>query len=329
MKLADINPAGYGPGLDATDILAEAVSAVCKKGAKDKLIELSAFDDADGLPIIKAYNNASGPIRFTAGSVTIRGPSRKSSGFQVDPASYTGTGNYSVFHTADQSWLAFERFRLDAQRAKVTLPSTIAIANSMIYSSSGSSHTHIGQMVVHGVFNGTGESFPLMLMGAECTVDDSDIYDIIGTGIHVLGRDSVATRNRIAGCTWNSISIYSAVDPLCQGNVCRSAGKRNINIELSPGAFIQGNHCVGARYANIGTYHGVSKTYIGGNYCENGNTANFQLGELDIADADAEVEIGPNALYPHTNGYHVSRSTKAQINVADPLWGSYRIFQHA
>jgi hypothetical protein len=329
VKLADINPAGYAPGADATEIVAEAVSAACKRGAKDKVIELSAFDDADGLPIIKSYNNASGPIRFTAGGVTIRGPSRKSSGFQLDPASYTGPGAYSVFHTNDQPWLTFERFRLDGQRTAVKLPSTISIANSMIYVSSGSVNARIAQMVVHGVFNGVGESFPLMLMGAQGAVDDSDIYDVIGTGVHVLGRDSRVSRNRIAGCTWNSISIYSAVDPICDGNICRSAGKRNINLELSQGVLVHGNHCVGARYGNIGTYHGVTKTFIGGNYCENANGGNFQLGEIDIADADADVEIAANALHPHANGWHVSRSTAAKIAIADPLWSTYRIFEHA
>lgn len=329
MKLADINPTGYLPGLDATEIVAEAVEAACKRGATDKVIELSAFDDAAGLPSIKAYPNNSGSVRFTSGGVTIRGPSRQSSGFQVDPASYTGPGSYSVFHTADQSDLVFERFRIDGQRAKVTLPSTILIGNSMIYVSPGSSKARLAQLVVHGVFNGEGEAFPLMLTGAQGTVDDCDIFDVIGTGVHALGTDSVVRTTRIADCTWNSISLYNAKNPLAQGNICRRAGKRNINLELTSGALVQGNHCVGSKYGNIGTYHGVSTTYIGGNFCTGGNQGNFQLGEIDIANADANVELGPNALFPHANGYHVSRSAKAVIAIADPLWSTYRIFQSA
>lgn len=326
MKLIDISPTGYGPGLDATEILAEAVETACKKGAKDKLIELEAFDDTAGLPVIKAYTGGS-PIRFTAGGITIRGPNRHASGFQLDPASYvTPGGNYSVFNTNDQPWLAFEGFRFDGQRAKVKLPSTEPIGNTMIYVSPGSANVRIAHMVAHGVFNGTGESFPFMLAGVQGTVDDCDIFDIIGTGVHGLGVDSRVTRNRIANCTWNSISLFNASHPVAQGNICRSATRRNINLEETHGALVQGNHCVTSGWGNIGTFSRVTGTYIGGNYCEGANQDNFPLGEIDISNDDAQVELGPNALYPKAGGYHVSRSTKAQVAIADPLWSTYRIF---
>ncbi len=328
MRLADINPAGYGPGADATEILAEAVANACKKGATDKLIELSAFED--GLPLIRQYRDNSGPIQFKSGGITIRGGNRYSSGFAVDPKSYTSpTGNYSALHTNDQPWLTFERFRIDGQRTHVTLLGTVAIGNSMIYVSPGSANAELRQLVVHGVFNGVGEAFPLMLTAQDGTVDDCDIFDVIGTGVHALGSGSRVGNSRFTNCTWNSISLYNAVDPQCWGNTCRSPGKRNINLELTSGALVTANRCVGSVFGNIGTYHGVSKSYIGGNYCEGGNTANYQLGEIDIPDEDTDIELGPNCLIPRATGWHVSRSTKAQIRIADPLWGTYRIFQHA
>lgn len=355
MKITDIGP--WTPGANVTALLAEAIANACATSTKDKLIAIPSIDDVTaGLPLVDVSNNNTGVIQFTAPGVTIVGAG-PNSGVQINPASVTGlTGNYAVFNTNGQPSTRFANFQIDGQAVAIkaslialltpslgATAATTAVNNcgmgfALIYcgASSGSliPDCAIIDMTLHDVFNGIGESFAAVLAGSlRGRVQRCHIYNVTGSGIQAAGNSTTSytcdanliADNFIENCSWMSITDFVARRTKIHRNTCRSAGKRNIDLEFTLGSSVRGNDCDISQTANVGTYGQCIDVEIEGNILSNANQANFGIGEIDlelgtlssVASTVGTVRIGPNTLMPIAGNPHITISERSAVGIGD------------
>lgn len=331
LELADVATTNtrYEPGVNVTPLLHEAMEYLAQPGRRDRTLKLRAMDTSAGYPVIDASTN--NPVIPGTDGVTIQGDG-PSSGFQLNPASYTGPGAYCVFNSSGRSGFTLRGFTLDGQRtavAKLSTAPTTLIGNQFLYVSPPSVDVVATLLWLRELFNAPlGEGFALMAAGGTRRVHfrRCTILGVTGSGIQHCGTDGTAAGNHVENCTFNAVTIFGATGTRVSANTLRNSGKRNVNIENHADSIaILNNHCAISGYGNIGTYGLVTRVGIDGNFLTGAGGAGFPVGEIDIAGSAAPVEGvgqvtigGGNLCFPKAGGYQVSVQSGAMLTVVVP-----------
>lgn len=312
MKLSEF--ARYDPTDNVTQIVLEAFEHFARPYAKSRTLTLD-----DGMLLIDA--GIDGSLRFGADGIRIKGTG-PTSGFTINPASYVGGTNFGLLNTWGRSKITLEDFAIDGSRAAVALSSEVKIGNSFLYVADGSSQVKVRGVTMDNLATTpVSEGFAIMVSGkaSDFAAEDCDISNVAGSAFNLCGDQMKVSRCTIAGCDWNSISVYGGRRTILDTNILLSAKRRNLNFENGASAIVAtGNYCEAAGWANIGNYDNgatpVDDVLISGNMLVNaGAGVTWPVGELDFVGA-GRIKVGHNFYAPKPGGY-ILRTTGAVPNL--------------